>query len=275
MARRSLPNQPNFADCRDNLVKVWGERKKILGLVQNVIPFRRLNATAVSDIMRARLEGLVDEYGRREGLKRICFSHALLDALVGDVLHQHPHTNARGVDIVFHPKIAEPLLTQLVELNVIASAKEEERKVAVANLKEMKDASPDCDSEDCKAGQSLSGIWSKVKKPFRLLSSQLKETSDRTASYVSDLVQRWSGNEWRTEFEASLYFSSEASEDGHHARENQNDERTLMIEVRELTTGIVRRLKTPVKFDTFNPCTANTLKLSLAFSPCSDSFLSA
>jgi len=153
---------------RSRIAYTWGKRPKIGSLVQNMVPFQRLDEEALLHIMQARLESLVDVYGQRSGLKRVCFSHQVIKALVDNVLSQHPHTNARGVELVLDPKVVEPLLVHIELLDRKARAKAEQ-----------------------------------IQKANKKAAPEEKESYARLMKYLFGAAPP----EWHGEFEASLYFS--------------------------------------------------------------------
>jgi hypothetical protein len=238
------------------MAKAWGDRKKIGSLVQNMVPFRRLDEAALREVVRARLEGLVSVYGKREGLQRVCYSHRVLAALVSEVLRRHPRTNARGVDLVFNPIVVEPLLARLQRLDERAQLREMERRERLKAEEQERERdeieaderrrrscyAPDRDTTATtsrKGAGVLKSAWRAVAQPLDSLQAQLSRSSHKAASLISDLFATPAG-EWRGEFEANLYFPQAQTQAQAQDRADKRST-SLVLELKELTTGTTLR----------------------------------
>lgn len=227
----ALTDQEAESAMRASLAKAWGGRKKIGSLVQNMVPFQRLDEVALREVMRARLEGLVDVYGQREGLRRVCYSHRVLAALVAEVLRLHPRTNARGVDLVFNPKVVEPLLTHLQKLRERAQLDETQRKDMLRATEDEDEAKHETEEEGGGGGGTksrLESMWWQAARPLGSLSARISRSSSRATSFLSRMLFDAHKGEWRGEFEASLYF---------HKGNSIVREELVVLELKELTTG--------------------------------------
>jgi hypothetical protein len=216
-----------------------------------MVPFRRLDEAALREVVRARLEGLVSVYGKREGLQRVCYSHRVLAALVSEVLRHHPRTNARGVDLVFNPIVVEPLLARLQRLDERAQLREMERRERLKADEQEREReeieaderrrrscyAPDRDTTATsrRGAGVIKSAWRAVAQPLDSLQTQLSRSSHKAASLISDLFATPVG-EWRGEFEANLYFPQAQTQ-------AQADKRStsLVLELKELTTGTTLR----------------------------------
>lgn len=227
----ALTDQEAESAMRASLAKAWGGRKKIGSLVQNMVPFQRLDEVALREVMRARLEGLVDVYGQREGLRRVCYSHRVLAALVAEVLRLHPRTNARGVDLVFNPKVVEPLLTHLQKLRERAQLDETQRKDMLRATEDEDEAKHETEEEGGGGGGTksrLESMWWQAARPLGSLSARISRSSSRATSFLSRMLFDAHKGEWRGEFEASLYF---------HKGNSIVRKELVVLELKELTTG--------------------------------------